>query len=118
MKKMFVILLLAAACKVFANPIALPRYINEVQVRPVSRFEIHIHSHRSDDAYPINFESCSVTCSSGVFQVPNFTLTDKYTHIVIADSQLGNNFILNMLLLEQPLKSCRSRQQETGQEKI
>ena len=95
MKKMLVILLLASASGIFANPIALPTYINEVQIRPVSRFEIHIHSHRPDDAYPINFDSWSVTCSSGVFQVPNFTLTDKYTHIVMADSQLGANFVLN-----------------------
>lgn len=95
MKKMLVILLLAVAFRVFANPIALPTCINEVQIRPVSRFEIHIHPHSPDSVYPINFDGCSVTCSSGVFQVPNFTLTDKYTHAVIADSQLGVDFVLS-----------------------
>lgn len=95
MKRMLVVLLLAVAFGVFANPIAI-LYLNEVQIKPIPRFEIFVHNTAFvPNSYPIDFINWKVCSSSGQLLIDDFTLTADDSIRVITDTEIYGDFTLN-----------------------
>lgn len=93
MRKILIIILISIADMVLSNPIPIPTgniYINEVQTKPIARFEVHLTDVEDD-----TFNDWSVTSSSGTLTIEYFTLSSANKIKVITDQEIVGNFSLN-----------------------